>query len=156
MLVLRTVSGSFPRFRAYHSGPRKNRHSDRPVFTVPGDIRRVQHSLSRPIVGHTPRKLPAFAAISRIIADCVRSDAPLSYNTQPCVSRVFLKIFSGIPGLSRPFFGQYSHSALTPRRRARPGANAPPFIWHFPRRVCFDHIAAALPHRKKLSFFRFA
>ena len=98
MLVLRTVSGSFPRFRAYHSGPRKNRHSDRPVFTVPGDIRRVQHSLSRPIVGHTPRKLPPFGAISRIIADCALADAPLSYNTRPCVSRGFSKKFWRISG----------------------------------------------------------
>ena len=50
-------------------------------------------SLSRPIVGHTPRKLPPFGAISRIIAVCVLSDAPLSYNTRPCVSRGFFKFF---------------------------------------------------------------
>jgi hypothetical protein len=33
-----------------------------------GDLRRKKSTLSRPIIGHTPRKLPPFGAISRIIA----------------------------------------------------------------------------------------
>ena len=37
--------------------------------SVPGDIRqRFQKQFSRPMTGHTPRKLPFFNAISRIIA----------------------------------------------------------------------------------------
>lgn len=61
-------------------------------------------SLSRPIVGHTPRKLPPFGAISRIIATASLTDAPLSYNTQPCVSRGFEKNFGGFPGICRGCF----------------------------------------------------
>jgi hypothetical protein len=38
-----------------------------------GDIRNVQIYLSRPIIGHTPRKLPRFRAISRFIAVSARS-----------------------------------------------------------------------------------
>ena len=41
----------------------------RPTFPCRSDIRkRMQKQFSRPMTGHTPRKLPFFNAISRIIA----------------------------------------------------------------------------------------
>jgi len=58
-----------------------------------GDIRSVkQRQFSRPMTGHTPRKLPSFNAISRIIA--VRS-ADFAYTRSimiPFIAR-FVNIF---------------------------------------------------------------
>ena len=82
-----------PRFRAYHSWPRKNRRIDRPVSSLPGDIRRGTDLSAARFYGHTPRKLPVFTAISRIIADCALTGALIFYNTVPCVSRIFSKNF---------------------------------------------------------------
>ncbi len=46
---------------------------------------------SRPIHGHTPRKLPACAAISRIIADCAHSGAHIYYYKTNSLSTIFYK-----------------------------------------------------------------
>ena len=72
-------------------------------------------SLSRPIVGHTPRKLPPFGAISRIIAT-----APLKtprYHTTH--SRVcqggFEKNFGGFSGICRGGFVNFAAEGERPR-----------------------------------------
>ena len=64
-----------------------------------GDLRRGKDILSRPIIGHTPRKLPAGAAISRIIAVLPGSLPSASFNNIPYIRRLvkgflcFLKVF---------------------------------------------------------------
>ena len=47
----------------------RNRRYSKPVSSLRGDIRHARIS-QPPDYGHTPRKLPRFRAISRIIADC--------------------------------------------------------------------------------------
>ena len=95
LLVLRTVSDVCTRFRAYHSRPRKNRRKRA------GSLRTRRYTpctdLAQPpdLSDILRGSYLLFGAISRIIADCALSDAPLSYYTRPCVSRGFSK-FSGI------------------------------------------------------------
>ena len=86
-------------------------------------------SLSRPIVGHTPRKLPRFRAISRIIADCAlgRRSVIIQQHTRVCQG--FFKSFFGIfYEISGVFFvhyilcpqGLFGHKS--PARTGRAGA----------------------------------
>ena len=57
-----------PRYRAYHSEPRKMADA-RPTFPLSQRYtQRKQKQFSRPMTGHTPQKLPFFNAISCIIA----------------------------------------------------------------------------------------
>ena len=64
-----------------------------------GDLRRGKDILSRPIIGHTPRKLPAGAAISRIIAVLPGSLPSASFNNISYIRRLvkgflcFSKVF---------------------------------------------------------------
>ena len=59
------------------------------------DLRSVRISLSRPIIGHTPRKLPPVGAISRFIADQrgkirpSRADLLIIKENPPIVKRIF-------------------------------------------------------------------
>lgn len=99
-----------PRFRAYHSRPRKNRHIDRPVSSLPGDIRRGTDLSAARFYGHTPRKLPVFTAISRIIAECTLTGALISYNNTPvCVKNFFKKFLHGFYGDRT---GEFGHNPL--------------------------------------------
>jgi len=66
--------------------------------SVPGDIRqRFQKQFSRPMTGHTPRKLPFFNAISRIIAvhaQNLPTRARLWYHLFPHLSSTFSEFFT--------------------------------------------------------------
>ena len=96
---------------------------DRPVFPAGRYTPRRESSQPPDSNGHTPRKLPACAAISRIIADC--APKALRYHTTPSrVCQVFLKkffvFFAPLPPavVSRHFFTLYSslftfHSLLS-------------------------------------------
>ncbi len=84
-----------------------------------GDLRNIQIPLSRPIIGHTPRKLPPCGAISRFIAVSrwayfSRADFSILKEMFPNVKRIFslfyekFQNFLGVLPISR-------------RNRFRPG-----------------------------------
>ena len=97
---LGTVNQFYSRRRAYHSMPRKMADA-RPTHSPAAAIyaRRLQKQFSRPMTGHTPRKLPFFNAISRIIAvhaQNVPTRARLWYHRYGFLSRTFLEKFTKI------------------------------------------------------------
>ncbi len=113
----------------------------------------VFRSFSRPIVGHTPRKLPAFAAISRIIADCALAGALISYNNTPvCVKDFFKKIS---PLSHNPSFRKLGVQSLVDRGKGNHKTfagggvegqqSSPTFIQYIPQRPRLRRLCSKAP-----------
>ena len=95
------------------------------ILSWRSDLRDVQILLSRPMIGHTPRKLPPLGAISRFIA-VLRAGSPLSHSLyiikeNPLdVKRIFsvfheiLKIFLAVPKCGK-MWGFTRNHAVFPR-----------------------------------------
>ena len=61
------------------------------------DIRKRKGQFSRPMTGHTPRKLPRFRAISRIIADALFTRLLIIQHHPKSVKKKSEKIMSYFP-----------------------------------------------------------
>ena len=95
MLALRTVSSSTHAIVRITPGHEKT-GTNGPVSPHTRRYTPCMDSLSRPIVGHTPRKLPRFRAISRIIADCARNRRSAIIQQHPRVCQGLFQNFFGI------------------------------------------------------------
>ena len=126
LLVLRTVSAFIHAIVRITPGHEKTGVCDRPVS--PYRAIYAAYGLAQPPDqnGHTPRKLPARAAISRIIADCALTGALLSYNNIPvCVKDFFKKFSPFLPKFLPPFLYTLSCGFLSPLPTTGGGAVRP-------------------------------